>query len=294
MTTLPTFIELLASLGLDENAPNHSPRRQTPHGSLHSASSSSSSSTVESPVDARMSPPPKEFPIGGSPAIVIDAPECLKVRSLGASSRSRGARFTPYGSEVSGGYVRRASITAMDMPAIHSLHGDDNTARKLGSPPPSGSRLIARRRPSMANLTLDPDAAQTSTPISSLLRRRSPQPSPTTPGFRVSRRSSIASGTASPSPLTPPSVPALPTLPPMPANYTFGSPAGLRTKPSSEFRSPRRGDTPGLSSLDELQAQPSSSSSSMAFHKSHARSISASSSNSSVSRRALKNSSKPS
>ncbi|KAG9099766.1 hypothetical protein FS749_000437 [Ceratobasidium sp. UAMH 11750] len=288
MTTLPTFIELLASLGLDENRPNHSTRRHAPPGSLHSASSSSSSSMLESPVDARMSPP-KEFPIGG-PAIVIDAPECLKVRSLAASSRSRGARFTPYGSEVSGAYVRRSSITAMDMPTIHSLHGDESTARKLGSPPPSGSRLIARRRPSMANLTLDPDAAQSSTPISSLLRRRSPQPSPTTPGFRASRRSSVASGTASPSPLTPPSVPALPTLPPMPTNYTFGSPAGPRTMPSSEFRSPRRGDTPGSSNLDELQAQPSP----LVFHKSHARSISAGSSNSSVSRRALKNSSKPS
>ncbi|KAG9126981.1 hypothetical protein FRC07_001145 [Ceratobasidium sp. 392] len=292
MTTLPTFIELLASLGLEENGSNRSPRH-APHGSVHSTSSSSSASTVESPVDARMSPP-KEFPVGGSPAIVIDAPDCLKMRSLGASSRTRGARFTPYGSEVSGGYVRRSSVTALDMPTIHSLHGDDSAARKLGSPPPSGSRLIARRRPSMANLTLDPDAAQSSTPISSLLRRRSPQPSPTTPGFRVSRRSSIASGTASPSPLTPPSVPALPTLPPMPTNYSFGSPAGLRTKPSSEFRSPRRGDTPGLSNLDELQAQPSSSSSPLAFRKSHARSISASSSNSSVSRRALKNSSKPS
>ncbi|KAG9103602.1 hypothetical protein FRC06_009612 [Ceratobasidium sp. 370] len=145
----------------------------------------------------------------------------------------------------------------------------------------------------MANLTLDPDAAQSSTPISSLLRRRSPQPSPTTPGFRVSRRSSVASGTASPSPLTPPSVPALPTLPPMPTNYTFGSPAGLRTMPSSEFRSPRRGDTPGSSNLDELQAHPSSSSSPLVFHKSHARSTSSGSSNSSVSRRALKNSSKP-
>ncbi|KAG8744825.1 hypothetical protein FRC10_009349 [Ceratobasidium sp. 414] len=292
MTTLPTFVELLASLGLDENRPNHPTRRHAPPGSLHSASSSSSS-TLGSPVDARQSPAPKDFPIGG-PAIVIDAPECLKVRSLGVSSRTRGARFAPYGSEVSGAYVRRSSITATDMPTIHSLHGDDSAARKLGSPPPSGSRLIARRRPSLANLTLDPDAAQSSTPISSLLRRRSPQPSPTTPGFRVSRRSSVASGTASPSPLTPPSVPALPTLPPMPTNYTFGSPAGLRTMPSSEFRSPRRGDTPGLSNLDELQVQPSSSSSHLVFHKSHARSISSGSSNSSVSRRALKNSSKPS
>ncbi|QRV76669.1 hypothetical protein RhiJN_04684 [Ceratobasidium sp. AG-Ba] len=282
MTTLPTFIELLASLGLDENAPSH---RRAPPGSMHSATSSSSSSTLESPVDIRMSPPPKEFHASNSPAIVIDAPDNLKARSLGVSSRARGARYTPYGSEVSGTYVRRPSVTATDMPPIHSFHGDESATRKRGSSPSSGSRLIARRRPSMVNLTLDPDAAQSSTPISSLLRRRSPQPSPTTPGFRVSRRSSVASGTASPSPLTPPSVPALPTLPPMPSNYSFGSPAGLRTMPSTEFRSPRRGETPGLNNLDELQAQ---SSSPLAFHKSHTRSISAGSSNSSVSRRVLK------
>lgn len=284
MTTLPTFIELLASLGLDEKRPSQ-------HGaprSLHSASSSSSS-TLDYPADAHMSPP--EHSVSASPAIVIEAPDCLKVRSLGPSSRSRGARFTPYGAEISGAYVRRGSVSTLDMPPIHSLHGDENVNKKLGSPPPSGSRLIARRRPSMANLTLDPDAAQSSTPISSLLRRRSPQPSPTTPGFRVSRRSSVASGTsASPSPLTPPSVPALPTLPPMPTNFSFGSPSRLRTMPSSEFRSPRRGDTPNLGNVDELQAY--SSAPPIASRKSHTRSISAGSSNSSISRRVLKTASK--
>ncbi|KAH7344890.1 hypothetical protein B0J17DRAFT_19494 [Rhizoctonia solani] len=278
MTTLPTFIELLSSLGLDEKG---SPPQR--HGSPPSLRSSSGcSSTIEC---ARSSPPSREHSLGGSPAIVIDAPDAAKVRSLGPSFRARGARYAPYGAETNGPFVRRGSISSLDMPPIHSVHGEESSARKLGSSPPPNSRLIARRRPSMANLSLDPDTAQSSTPISSLLRRRSPQPSPTTPGFRVSRRSSVASGTASPSPLTPPSVPALPTLPPMPSNYSFGSP-GLRTMPSSEFRSPRRGE---MGNVDELPVH----SSPRLHRKTHSRSISAGSTNSSISRRVLKSSSKP-
>ncbi|CEL57823.1 hypothetical protein RSOLAG1IB_02567 [Rhizoctonia solani AG-1 IB] len=277
MTTLPTFIELLASLGLDEKGA--SPQR---HGSPPSLRSSSGSpNAIEC---ARSSPPSREHSLGGSPAIVIDGPDSVKVRSLGPSFRARGTRYAPYGAETNGPFVRRGSISSLDMPPIHSVH-EESPARKIGSSPPPNSRLMARRRPSMANLTLDPDAAQSSTPISSLLRRRSPQPSPTTPGFRMSRRSSVASGTASPSPLTPPSVPALPTLPPMPSGYSFGSP-GLRAMPSSEFRSPRRGDVSGV---DELPVH----SSPRIHRKTHSRSISAGSSNSSISRRVLKNSSKP-
>ncbi|KAF8708003.1 hypothetical protein RHS03_03963, partial [Rhizoctonia solani] len=277
MTTLPTFIELLASLGLDEKG---SPPQR--HGSPPSLRSSSSSpNTIEC---ARPSPPSREHSLGSSPAIVIDAPDSVKVRSLGPSFRSRGTRYAPYGAETNGPFVRRGSISSLDMPPIHSVH-EESSARKLGSSSPPNSRLMSRRRPSMANLTLDPDTAQSSTPISSLLRRRSPQPSPTTPGFRMSRRSSVASGTASPSPLTPPSVPALPTLPPMPSNYSFGTP-GLRTMPSSEFRSPRRGD---MSDVDELPAH----SSPRIHRKTHSRSISAGSSNSSIGRRVLKTSSKP-
>ncbi|CAE6405473.1 hypothetical protein RSOLAG22IIIB_02292 [Rhizoctonia solani] len=276
MTTLPTFIELLASLGLDEKG---SPPQR--HGSPPSLRSSSGhSGTMES---AQLSPSSREHSLGGSPTIVIDGPDSTKVRSLGPSFRARGPRYTPYGAETNGPFVRRGSISSLDMPPIHAIHGEEPSVRKLGSASPPSSRLIARRRPSMANLSLDPDAAQT-TPISSLLRRRSPQPSPTTPAFRVSRRGSVASGTASPSPLTPPSVLTLPTLPPMPSNYTFGSP-GLRSMPSSELRSPQRGE---MGSVDELPVH----SSPRVHRKSHSRSISACSSNSSISRRVLKTSSK--
>ncbi|CAE7232336.1 unnamed protein product [Rhizoctonia solani] len=274
MTTLPTFIELLSSLGLDEKG---SPPQR--HGSPPSLGSpSAGSNTTEC---TRSSPPSREHSLGGSPAIVIDAPDAAKIRSLGPSFRSRGARYAPYGTEANGPFVRRGSVSSMDMPPIHSIH-EEASVRKLGNSPPPSSRLIARRRPSMANLSLDPDAAQM-TPISSLLRRRSPQPSPTTPAFRVSRRGSVASGTASPSPLTPPSVPALPTLPPMPSNYSFGTPT-LRTMPSSELRSPRR----DMGNLDELPVH----SSPRVHRKTHSRSISAGSSNSSISRRVLKASSK--
>ncbi|KAB5591446.1 Cystinosin [Ceratobasidium theobromae] len=266
MTTLPTFIELLSSLGLDEKG------TPPPRG----MSSGPDSNAMECTPSIQS---PREPIVGNSPAIVIDAPDCVKVRSLGPSFRTRGARYAPYGAETTGIYVRRGSISSLDMPTIHSVHSDENSSRKLGTSPPPSSRLMARRRPSMANLTLDPDVAQSSTPISSLLRRRSPQPSPTTPGFRMSRRSSVASGTASPSPLTPPSVPALPTLPPIPSNFTFGSP-GLRAKPSS----PRRGDAGGVDDVPTHSATRVS--------RSHSRSISAGSSNSSVSRRVLKSSGK--
>ncbi|CAE6408193.1 unnamed protein product [Rhizoctonia solani] len=276
MTTLPTFIELLASLGLDEEG---SPPQR--HGSPPALRNSSGcSNTIEC---AQLLPSPREHSLGGSPTIVIDAPDAAKVRSLGPSFRTRGARYAPYGAETNGPFVRRGSISSVDMPPIHSVHVEEPSVRKLGSSSPPSSRLIARRRPSMANLSLDPDAAQM-TPISSLLRRRSPQPSPTTPGFRVSRRGSVASGTASPSPLTPPSVPTLPTLPPMPGNYSFGSP-GLRTIPSSELRSPQRVD---MGNIDELPVH----SSPRVHRKTHSRSISAGSSNSSISRRVLKASTK--
>ncbi|KDN50052.1 hypothetical protein RSAG8_01388, partial [Rhizoctonia solani AG-8 WAC10335] len=275
MTTLPTFIELLESLGLDEKG---SPPQR--HGSPPSLRSSSGCSNT---IECARSSPSQEHSLGGSPTIVIDAPDAMKFRSLGPSFRTRGARYAPYGVETNGPFVRRGSISSADMPPIHSVHGEETSVRKIGSSPPPSSRLMARRRPSMANLSLDPDAAQSSTPISSLLRRRSPQPSPTTPAFRVSRRSSVASGTASPSPLTPPSVPTLPTLPPMPNNYSFGSPGPRAIQ--CELRSPRRGD---MGNVDELPVH----SSPRVHRKTHSRSISAGSTNSSISRRVLKASSK--
>jgi hypothetical protein len=98
MTTLPTFIELLASLGLDEKAPP-SQRHASP-SSLRSSTSGPCSSSMECIPNTHSSIPPRELSLGSSPAIVIDAPDCTKIRSLGPSFRTRGARYAPYGAET--------------------------------------------------------------------------------------------------------------------------------------------------------------------------------------------------
>lgn len=87
MTTLPTFIELLSSLGLDEKG------TPPPRG----MSSGPDSNAMECTPSIQS---PREPIVGNSPAIVIDAPDCVKVRSLGPSFRTRGARYAPYGAET--------------------------------------------------------------------------------------------------------------------------------------------------------------------------------------------------
>ncbi|KAL0949620.1 hypothetical protein HGRIS_009665 [Hohenbuehelia grisea] len=179
-TTLPSFVELMASLGINNTAPA---AQQTPSSS------------------PRASPRPKSSN-GGSPALAGSSPRDS------SSSRARNARYSPY-SPISS---RRSSLSS-------SSSISENGSLRSSSRSPSVTSSPRLRKRSNQNLTINVygSAADLSanTPISIFVRRKTPGTSPTSPTFP---RDSCCNAEALPDYLAPLSLPTLPPLLPLSAN----------------------------------------------------------------------------
>ncbi|EPQ59597.1 hypothetical protein GLOTRDRAFT_136431, partial [Gloeophyllum trabeum ATCC 11539] len=231
MTTLPSFVELMASLGLDNTLDRGSdpscPRSLRPP-----------SSVAPTPNPPRSLSGPASFQT--APSIVMsdhDAPY-LKNSDLEESCFIRGQyvrRFAPYSPRIS--HVRNRSVPA---PFNDGLEGTG-----LGRPVSTSPRLAAtavRSRPSNLDLkeksrrrasTLHAETIA-GTPISTFVRRKTPCASPTSPDFP---HRSVRTPPADPS--APVSLPSIPPLPPMPYSY-----------------SPTSSDHPATSRSDSVSPRP--------------------------------------
>ncbi|KAJ7937220.1 hypothetical protein B0H13DRAFT_1588990 [Mycena leptocephala] len=208
-TTLPSFVELMSSLGLDQTAP--APERST--------SSSPRSSPSSSPRMPSVTPP--------SPTKSRSSPS---LRDAGAS-RNRLARYSPY-SPVFQLSSRRGSLSSV---SSSSSDYERPTAYSTSPHPPSSPR--ARKRHGN-NLTVNVYGSNSdlsaNTPISTYVRRKTPGASPTSPTFP---REVMDSPSASPMPF---SIPTLPSLFPRSASSeSFPlTPNSDVEHPSSERNSP--------------------------------------------------------
>ncbi|PFH52879.1 hypothetical protein AMATHDRAFT_1917 [Amanita thiersii Skay4041] len=153
MTTLPSFVELMASLGLEQNN-----RTSTP----------SISSTPSSPRTTSLFP--------SSPA------RCSSSLSLRDCTlhKTRNSRYSPYMSALS--HSRRGSLSSS---SSSSSESELTTLTNHHTRPIS---LLHRRKSPNSNLTVDTFGSTTdlaaSTPISVYVRRKTPGASPTSPTSR--------------------------------------------------------------------------------------------------------------
>lgn len=219
MTALPSFVELMASLGLDQD--NSKP---------DSADSSRSS--------------PSASPRISSSSLVPSHSRSKSNVSLRETSlaRQRVNRFNPYSPSISAS--RRGSISSLSSSDTERVPLRDISS----SPRLAKSALLSRRSTNNLSIHVYRSACdfQANTPISSFVRRKTPSLSPTSPTFNDPHRSLRD---AMPSPLT---IPTLPNLYPSSANSesfpitptdsepameTEGSP---RTSVASKTRRPHR------------------------------------------------------
>ncbi|KAG7097147.1 hypothetical protein E1B28_004525 [Marasmius oreades] len=158
MTTLPSFVELMTTLGIDNMSSEPTP--------------SSSSSQPPSPRTGRLTLP------ASSPTRSRSSPALRD-----QASRSRTARYTPYSPTVSSS-TRRGSVSSVSS-------SSSEMSQRAGSPRASSSARF-RRRSTSNRLTINVFGSSTdlaaNTPISSYVRRKTPVTSPTSPTF--SRESS--------------------------------------------------------------------------------------------------------
>ncbi|KAJ7179821.1 hypothetical protein C8R43DRAFT_941593 [Mycena crocata] len=182
MTTLPSFVELMSSLGLDQAAP--APERST--------SSSPRSSPSSSPRMPSVTPP--------SPTKSRSSPS---LRDAGAS-RNRLARYSPYSPVFLSS--RRGSLSSV---SSSSSDYERPTVRAYSTSPHPPSSPRSRKRHGN-NLTVNVYGSNSdlsaNTPISTYVRRKTPGASPTSPSFP---REALDSPSASPMPF---SIPTLPSL----------------------------------------------------------------------------------
>ncbi|KAI0921566.1 hypothetical protein AcV7_008216 [Taiwanofungus camphoratus] len=214
MTTLPSFVELMASLGLDNQAgPVDLRSHSGPVGfrtrAHHSRSSSySSSGSFPSPISSTASLPRPDSRADTSPAIMISGDEMSSDRDWDADRRRiRTTRYSPYAPLIS--HTRKGSVPIMKEEI------QERPARALSTSPylSPATCTISRRTSSYTlkdtsrrpeKLTLSETDLTANMPISTFVRRKTPSTSPTSPTFphRKKRRS------------TSPSLPVcIPTLP---------------------------------------------------------------------------------
>ncbi|KAH7100561.1 hypothetical protein BKA62DRAFT_238059 [Auriculariales sp. MPI-PUGE-AT-0066] len=198
---LPSFVELMASLGLESNDtdPHPTGHHQKGHRATASFSSISSVSTTLSTPHTASSP---AFPIPSSP-VHHERRTILKKRSA--------ARFSPYAPEIVHG--QRLGLPGSQLHNPFAVDGDANSAP---SSPRSRSPSYRGRDSNSPPRSVDTDVPRISR------ARRSPYPSPNsaTFGFHThGHQRNRSSANSSPEQL------ALPILPPMPlpivasANY---------------------------------------------------------------------------
>ncbi|KZW03870.1 hypothetical protein EXIGLDRAFT_758190 [Exidia glandulosa HHB12029] len=203
-TTLPSFVELMATLGLDNEVRPKGHRTTASFSSVSSSSSATSSLRSATALSTpQTSPPLPHFPSPPSPSRSLDAD---RRASLG---RKRAARFSPYSQDTS--HTRRISLPS----APHEVSSDSvQTMRSAPTSPRSRSPLcpetgdgVSRSSPSRSD---DSDAPLPR--ISAMYRtRRTPSASPRSATFHKRSRSRTQSSSSSPDQLLIPV--ALPTLP---------------------------------------------------------------------------------
>ncbi|KAJ8468190.1 hypothetical protein ONZ45_g17337 [Pleurotus djamor] len=179
-TTLPSFIELMASLGLDQATAPRDTRCSSPYSSPR-ASPRSSLSRDSSP----------SIPRSGSSTSLKDV----------LSARSRAARYTPYSPKLSA--PRRGSLSSV------SSSASDNSSCPSSPRFTSRSRSRKRTHQLTINICESSNDLSANTPISSYVRRKTPGTSPTSTVFPREDRDDAAAC------LTPLSLPTLPPLPPL-------------------------------------------------------------------------------
>jgi len=210
MTTLPSFVELMSSLGLDQRTP------PPPAGSPHS-SSPPSPSVPPSLTESRSSP---------------------SLRDTGLS-RNRLARYSPYSPVFLS--RRRGSLSSL---SSSSSDYERPSPRAYSTSPRPSSPLLRRR--ANRNLTVNVYGSTTdlsaNTPISIYVRRKTPGASPTSSTFS---REDLGSPMASPMPFT---LPTLPLLFPQSANSdNFPLTPTSDAEASSETNSPNHKPLPDVS-----------------------------------------------
>ncbi|KAK7470839.1 hypothetical protein VKT23_002256 [Stygiomarasmius scandens] len=156
MATLPSFVELMASLGID-------PAKRIPD------QSSSSSSSLSSP--------------SGSPKLLsVPCPGPARSKSSPSlrdqASRRSSARYSPYASTTF--ERRRGSVSSMSSSSDLSDRASSTSPR-----PPSSSPRIRKRLGNKLTVNVFGSSTDLSanTPISSYVRRKTPGASPTSPTF---------------------------------------------------------------------------------------------------------------
>ncbi|KAJ3566014.1 hypothetical protein NP233_g7270 [Leucocoprinus birnbaumii] len=151
MTSLPSFIELMDSLGLEQTSHSSSPEI-SPSPSPESSPSASpqlGGTMAPSPTRSRSSPSLRDY-----------------------SSRTRTPRYSPYYS-----YTRRGSTSSS------SSSDQESTKKSSTSPPPSSLRARRSRNQLTVNVYGSTSDLPAYTPISTYLRRKTPGASPTSPSF---------------------------------------------------------------------------------------------------------------
>ncbi|KAF9569487.1 hypothetical protein CPC08DRAFT_718304 [Agrocybe pediades] len=187
MASLPSFIELMASLGLEQGTPSSTVVKQ-----------SSSSSTA--------SPQPPSLP--GSPrAGSINAPS----RSSSSPSirettaRHHASRFSPYSPAVSL-TRRRGSLSSVSS----SSDFDSPVSATFYVPSlPTATRPRRYRNKLSVNTYGSSSDLNADTPISTYVRRKTPGTSPTSPTFNNPADSGYESSSPPPMPFSIPSLPVL-------------------------------------------------------------------------------------
>ncbi|KZS97508.1 hypothetical protein SISNIDRAFT_481434 [Sistotremastrum niveocremeum HHB9708] len=243
MTSLPSFVELMASLGLtNDDSPDNS-RPSSSHSHSHSRRSSSSFSSMSStqtpvfssPFDSLsfQTPSTQGFACERPPSPSTASFHRERSRSVG---RIRGFRYSPYQFEDS--HARRPSLPILQneaalipdalSQAFRTSSPSENASRAVASYPIKGARRLPKKAASTVNLKLE-----VSTPISSFARRHTPQTSPTGHTFPT-RHKRKQSGSMSPVAL--PTIPSVFSLPPVPRRESSPSEMDMGSDESNQAR----------------------------------------------------------
>ncbi|KAK7061589.1 hypothetical protein R3P38DRAFT_662922 [Favolaschia claudopus] len=215
MTTLPSFVELMESLGLDQSSPVPARAASSSPRSSPSSSPRMPSITPPSPVKSRSSP---------------------SLRDAGAS-RNRLARFSPY-SPVFPSSSRRGSLSSVSSTSSSDYERPTIRAYSTSPHPPSSPRSRKRHGNKLTvNVYGSTGDLAANTPISSYVRRKtpgaSPLASPTSPIFPRDE-----SPSSSPMPFTIPTLPALFPRSASSDSFPLTPNSDLDANPASERNSP--------------------------------------------------------
>ncbi|KDQ64746.1 hypothetical protein JAAARDRAFT_237187 [Jaapia argillacea MUCL 33604] len=228
MTALPSFVELVASLGLesDGSAPPCSSDSHHPRSPYSYSSSLPSPPIVTSSTRSFESPP-------RSPSVLLSQPgsslfiEVPRLEGSFGVYRNRGGRYSPY----SISHTRRRSLS----PFLNGEHDLDGLSPTSSNSPYSSPRLSCS--PTTFRFETSPHRTRplADTPISTYVRRKTPQASPASPFFPHHRKSSSLGSLG---PVRLPSIPSLPPLAPV-SSTRSSSPFSFDSQlPDTPFLSP--------------------------------------------------------